>query len=69
KLGERLTDPILLYLVDIYTVTVNLAGLPAISIPCGTTNDGLPIGLQLIGRAFGDGELLRVARIAEMQLS
>ncbi len=69
KLGERLTDPILLYLVDIYTVTVNLAGLPAISIPCGTTNDGLPIGLQLIGRAFGDGELLRAARIAEMQLS
>ena len=49
KLGESLQDPISMYLGDIYTISVNLAGLPGISLPCGTDSQGLPIGLQLIG--------------------
>jgi aspartyl-tRNA(Asn)/glutamyl-tRNA(Gln) amidotransferase subunit A len=50
-----------MYLGDIYTVSVNLAGLPAISVPCGTDSKGLPIGLQLIGKAFGEKEIIQVA--------
>jgi aspartyl-tRNA(Asn)/glutamyl-tRNA(Gln) amidotransferase subunit A len=60
KLGEKANDPISMYLSDIYTVSVNLAGLPAISIPCGFTN-GLPAGLQLIGRAFDESTLIRTS--------
>ncbi len=61
KLGESLNDPLKMYLGDIYTVAVNLAGLPAISLPCGYDREGLPVGLQLIGKAFGEREILRVA--------
>ena len=50
-----------MYLGDIYTVSVNLAGLPAISLPCGKDSKGLPIGLQLIGKHFGEKELIRAA--------
>ena len=46
---------------DIYTVTINLVGVPAVSVPCGTTNEGLPVGLQLIGRHFDEERLLNVA--------
>lgn len=60
-LGESLSDPLKMYLSDIYTVAVNLAGLPAISLPCGTDKKGLPIGLQLIGKHFAEKDLLRVA--------
>jgi aspartyl-tRNA(Asn)/glutamyl-tRNA(Gln) amidotransferase subunit A len=60
KLGSKNADPVQMYLEDIYTIAVNLAGLPAISIPCGLKND-LPIGLQLIGKAFDDSLLLNVA--------
>ncbi len=61
KLGESLADPIKMYLSDIYTISVNLAGLPGISVPCGEDAEGLPIGLQLIGDCFKEKTLLRAA--------
>jgi aspartyl-tRNA(Asn)/glutamyl-tRNA(Gln) amidotransferase subunit A len=61
KLGERAADPLQMYLADIFTVSANLAGLPAVSVPCGFTTDRLPIGLQLTGRAFDEGTILRTA--------
>jgi len=61
KLGERLDDPLSMYLSDIFTISVNLAGVPAISIPCGFTKNGLPIGMQLIGKPFDEGMLFRAA--------
>jgi aspartyl-tRNA(Asn)/glutamyl-tRNA(Gln) amidotransferase subunit A len=60
KIGERIEDPLALYLVDIFTVSANLAGLPALSVPCGLTPDRLPIGLQLTGRPFDEATLLRI---------
>ena len=60
SIGERAADPLQMYLADIFTVSANLAGLPAISVPCGFTR-GLPIGLQLTGRPFDEATLLRVA--------
>src|SRR5262249_31777323 len=60
-LGERASDPLQMYLADIFTVSANLAGLPAISIPSGATAAGLPIGLQLTGRAFDEATVLRIA--------
>jgi aspartyl-tRNA(Asn)/glutamyl-tRNA(Gln) amidotransferase subunit A len=61
RLGERIADPLQMYLVDVFTVSANLTGLPAISIPCGFTGGGLPIGMQLTGRRFDEATLLRVA--------
>ena len=61
KLGESLSDPLKMYLSDIYTVSVNLAGLPGLSMPCGFDRRGLPIGAQLIGPHFGEGRLLNAA--------
>lgn len=61
KLGESLSDPLKMYLSDIFTVSVNLAGLPAISLPCGRDQRGLPIGLQLIGKHFGEKDIIRAA--------
>ena len=61
KLGESLADPIKMYLGDIYTIAVNLAGLPGISLPCGKDEKGLPIGLQLIGDCFREKKLIRMA--------
>jgi aspartyl-tRNA(Asn)/glutamyl-tRNA(Gln) amidotransferase subunit A len=60
KLGAK-ADPLALYLCDIYTIGVNLAGLPAVSLPCGFTSSGLPVGLQLIGRPFDEAGLLAIA--------
>jgi aspartyl-tRNA(Asn)/glutamyl-tRNA(Gln) amidotransferase subunit A len=60
KLGEK-SDPLAMYLCDIYTIGVNLAGLPAISVPCGFTPGGLPVGLQLIGQPFQESNLLAIA--------
>jgi aspartyl-tRNA(Asn)/glutamyl-tRNA(Gln) amidotransferase subunit A len=61
KIGERVSDPLQMYLADIFTVSANLAGLPAVSLPCGFTEDRLPIGLQLTGRAFDEATILRTA--------
>jgi aspartyl-tRNA(Asn)/glutamyl-tRNA(Gln) amidotransferase subunit A len=61
ELGSSLSDPIKMYLGDIYTISVNLAGLPGICIPCGTDKKGLPIGLQLIGDCFAEKKLIRAA--------
>lgn len=61
KVGEKTDDPLAMYLSDIYTVTANLAGIPAISVPCGFTASGLPVGLQILGRHFEEGTVLRLA--------
>jgi aspartyl-tRNA(Asn)/glutamyl-tRNA(Gln) amidotransferase subunit A len=65
KLGEKSEDPLQMYLSDIFTISVNLAGLPAIAVPCGFSKANLPIGLQLIGRAFEEETLLRAAHAYE----
>ena len=65
KLGEKVNDPLAMYLADIYTVTANLAGIPGISVPCGENHEKLPIGLQLFGRHFDEATLLRVAHAYE----
>jgi aspartyl-tRNA(Asn)/glutamyl-tRNA(Gln) amidotransferase subunit A len=65
KRGERADDPLAMYLSDVYTISVNLAGLPAISIPSGFTASGLPIGLQVIGKAFGEADMFAVANAFE----
>lgn len=65
KLGEKSNDPFQMYLSDIFTISVNLAGLPGISVPCGLSKGGLPIGLQLIGRAFEEETILRAANAYE----
>ncbi|HET7617086.1 MAG TPA: Asp-tRNA(Asn)/Glu-tRNA(Gln) amidotransferase subunit GatA [Vicinamibacterales bacterium] len=59
-LGERVDDPLRMYVADVFTASANLAGLPAISLPCGLTRDRLPVGLQLTGRAFDEATLLRI---------
>jgi len=61
RLGEKTDDPLQMYLADVFTVSANLAGLPGISVPCGFSTDGLPIGFQLMGRMFDEATLLRVA--------
>jgi aspartyl-tRNA(Asn)/glutamyl-tRNA(Gln) amidotransferase subunit A len=60
KIGERIQDPLSLYLTDVFTVSANLAGLPAFSVPCGLTPNGLPIGLQMTGQPFEEATLLRI---------
>ncbi len=67
KLGEMVDDPLSMYLVDLYTVSANLAGIPGISIPCGISSSGLPIGLQLQGPALEEERLLRAARMYERE--
>ena len=69
KLGESLCDPIKMYLGDIYTISVNLAGLPGISLPCGKDKNGLPIGLQLIGNCFEEKKIIRAAYAFEQTRS
>jgi aspartyl-tRNA(Asn)/glutamyl-tRNA(Gln) amidotransferase subunit A len=65
RVGEKSSDPLQMYLSDIFTISVNLAGVPAISIPCGFTKDNLPVGLQIIGRHFGEEAILSVAHAYE----
>ncbi len=69
RIGERIDDPLAMYLSDIYTVTGDLAGVPAISIPCGTTSDGLPIGLQIFGPPFAEDRILHLAQAFETNYS
>ncbi|ALG71831.1 glutamyl-tRNA amidotransferase [Azospirillum thiophilum] len=64
-IGEKMDDPVQMYLIDVFTVPVNLAGLPAMSVPAGLGADGLPLGLQLIGRPFDEETLLRVGHVVE----
>jgi aspartyl-tRNA(Asn)/glutamyl-tRNA(Gln) amidotransferase subunit A len=69
KLGEKTDDPLAMYLADIFTVTADLAGIPGISIPCGKSREGLPIGLQILGKHFDESTVLRVAHVAEHALA
>jgi aspartyl-tRNA(Asn)/glutamyl-tRNA(Gln) amidotransferase subunit A len=64
KFGEKLDDPLTMYLSDVYTVSANLAGIPAVSVPCGTDQKGLPIGMQFLGRHFDEVTILRAADAA-----
>ena len=61
RIGEKVEDPLQMYLSDVFTIPVNLGGIPAITIPCGFSREGLPIGLQIMGKHFDEGKLLRVA--------
>ncbi|WP_375743369.1 Asp-tRNA(Asn)/Glu-tRNA(Gln) amidotransferase subunit GatA [Corallococcus interemptor] len=67
KLGAKVDDPLSMYLMDVYTLPCNLAGLPGLSVPCGFTQGGLPIGMQLLGRPFDEARLLRIARAFERE--
>jgi aspartyl-tRNA(Asn)/glutamyl-tRNA(Gln) amidotransferase subunit A len=69
RLGERTADPLAMYLSDVFTVAANLAGLPALSLPAGLTKERLPLGLQLVGRAFDEATLFRAARAMEKGLA
>ena len=69
KLGESLSDPLKMYLGDIYTVSVNLAGLPGISLPCGYDHQGLPVGLQLLAKPFDEKSIIRAAYTFEQTRS
>jgi aspartyl-tRNA(Asn)/glutamyl-tRNA(Gln) amidotransferase subunit A len=65
KLGEKVNDPLSMYLADIFTVTADLAGIPGISVPCGVTKENLPVGLQILGKHFDEATILRVAHAFE----
>jgi aspartyl-tRNA(Asn)/glutamyl-tRNA(Gln) amidotransferase subunit A len=65
-LGEKTADPVSMYLTDVFTVPLNLAGLPGLSVPAGLSNDGLPLGLQVIGKAFDEATVLRAGRALEI---
>jgi len=67
KIGEKINDPLKMYLSDIYTIAANLAGVPGISIPCGFDENDLPIGLQILSPAFTEDKLLRIARMYEKE--
>ena len=67
KLGEKTADPLQMYLADIYTISANLAGIPGLSLPCGFDTEGMPIGLQLLGPAFDEAKLLRIAQMYQKQ--
>jgi aspartyl-tRNA(Asn)/glutamyl-tRNA(Gln) amidotransferase subunit A len=69
KLGEKIDDPMAMYLADIYTVTASLAGICGISVPCGQSSQNLPIGMQILGRYFDEATVLRVAQAVENQLA
>jgi aspartyl-tRNA(Asn)/glutamyl-tRNA(Gln) amidotransferase subunit A len=67
RLGEKLTDPLEMYLCDVMNVCVNLAGIPALSVPCGKSGEGLPVGLQIIGPRESDAHILRIGRAFERE--
>jgi len=61
KLGEKIDDPLAMYLSDIYTITGDLAGIPCMSVPCGTTREGLPVGMQILANHFDEARMFRLA--------
>jgi aspartyl-tRNA(Asn)/glutamyl-tRNA(Gln) amidotransferase subunit A len=65
KLAEKIQDPLQMYLSDIYTISINLAGLPALSLPCGFDQVGMPIGMQIVGKHFDETTILRVGHAYE----
>ena len=65
KQGEKIDDPLQMYLSDVYTVSANLAGIPAVSVPCGVDSQGLPVGVQILGKHFDESTVLRVADFLE----
>ncbi len=69
RLGEKIEDPLQMYLSDLYTVSASLAGVPAVSLPCGFSQQGLPIGMQIMGRPFEEDVILRVARAYELAMN
>jgi len=68
EIGEKMDDPLTMYLSDVYTVSANLAGIPAISVPCGKDSKGLPIGLQIMGKPLSEGMILNAAYALEQSL-
>jgi aspartyl-tRNA(Asn)/glutamyl-tRNA(Gln) amidotransferase subunit A len=68
KIGEKAEDPLTMYLSDIFTIPINLAGLPAMSVPCGFDSSGLPVGVQVIGRPLDEGRMLQAAYVLEKEL-
>ena len=66
QLGEKIEDPLQMYLSDLYTISASLAGIPAISLPCGLSRKKLPIGMQILGRPFEEDVVLRAARAYEL---
>ena len=68
-IGEKTSDPLQMYMADICTVSVNIAGLPAVVLPCGYDDNGLPIGLQIIGKPFGEAAILNAAYALEKTIS
>ena len=66
QLGEKIEDPLQMYLSDLYTISASLAGIPAIALPCGLSRKGLPIGMQILGRPFEEDVVLRAARAYEL---
>jgi aspartyl-tRNA(Asn)/glutamyl-tRNA(Gln) amidotransferase subunit A len=69
RLGEKTDDPLAMYLADIFTVTASLAGIPGVSVPCGKSSEGLPIGLQVLGKHFDEATVLRVGHVVEHALA
>jgi aspartyl-tRNA(Asn)/glutamyl-tRNA(Gln) amidotransferase subunit A len=65
RIGEKVDDPVAMYLSDIYTITGSLAGIPCMSVPCGTTGDGLPVGLQILCNHFDEPKMFRLAAAFE----
>ena len=65
RIGEKTDDPLTMYLTDVYTISANLAGIPAISVPCSPSSDGLPIGVQVMAKPFAEPDIFRVAQVIE----
>jgi aspartyl-tRNA(Asn)/glutamyl-tRNA(Gln) amidotransferase subunit A len=65
RLGEKVDDPVAMYLSDIYTITGDLAGIPCMSVPCGSTSEGLPVGMQILTRHFDEATMFRLAHAFE----
>ena len=68
RLGERVDHPLQMYLNDVFTVSANLAGVPAVSVPCGLTAERLPVGVQVVGPAFAEGRILQIAHALESRM-